>query len=589
MSITTEITLQDGTKYHSIVAFCAAYDLNYQLTVGRLSKGWSPEKCINPKSDARYKKHKTDYSKTPRYSDKALEKKRIGNYARWIKRATKKHGDKFCYKNTPSDFRTAKEPDVEITCLDHSHSFHICPDKHATGENGGCEYCRKEQVARDSITRQAPKFSAWFKANLAHRLEVRSQFKGWGESVDLYCLEHKTTSTTTTPSSLKDNKAWGCKSCEKESIQKAVRLDLKIVKDKIRARGKLPENITIVDVIFDKISEESRIVYSCSIDDHGIRPAISLSHLKKSRLVCDLCTGAGGGTAHARYLRFIESGEYGDSAIIGVMQVDVEGNAGLKVGVTTRTLEDRYGYALKTIFFKLESKERHTYFIENRVKRKFAKFTDNTILGKGLRGELKNGKRWGGDTEIFQKDKQQEIIDFIIKLAGDIKLNRVSELEFREEANHFISIDFEPHDVSREKDIRNEPVAIVGIDPKTNEIKYRLNSISDAISLGFKNISTILNIKTSRQISNGIRWFKASEFDPENIPKYQTNRSGKRGIGIGKAVRCIETGGVFRTTELAEEAMRSPEHLVQASKITSVCRGHRAKAGGYSWEYANEE
>jgi hypothetical protein len=368
-----------------------------------------------------------------------------------------------------------------------------------------------------------------------------------------------------------------------------VRLDLSSVQTKINQTRDLPENITLVDVIFDEISEASRIVYSCSIDDHGIRPAVSLSHLKKSRLICDLCTAAGGGTAHARYLRFIENNEDGDSAVLGVMQVEVEGNIGLKVGVTTRTLEDRYRYALKMIFLKLESKERHIYFIENRVKRKFAAFTDNTILGKGLRGELKNGNRWSGDTEIFQKDKQQEIIDFIINLADDIKSNRVSELEFREEADHFISIDFDPHDVSREKDIRNEPVAIVGIDPKTNEIKYQLDSISAAINLGFKNISTILSGQTNRQISNGIRWFKASEFDPENIPKYQTNRSGKRGIGIGKAVRCIETGGVFRTTELAEEAMRSPEHLVSASKITSVCRGHRAKAGGYSWEYANEE
>ena len=56
-----------------------------------------------------------------------------------------------------------------------------------------------------------------------------------------------------------------------------------------------------------------------------------------------------------------------------------------------------------------------------------------------------------------------------------------------------------------------------------------------------------------------------------------------------KPVRCIETGEVFRTAGLAEKAMRSPEHLVSAPKITSVCRGHREKAGGYSWEYANEE
>ena len=584
MSKTTKVTLKDGAEYSSIKEFCRVFNLNYGSTVSAINKrGWSPEKCINPKSDPTYRKHKADYSKTSRYSDKALEKNRIGNYARWIKRATKKHGNKFCYKNSQSDFNTAKNPDVQIVCLVHSHPFYIYPDKHVTLKNGGCEYCRKEQVTGDSLKREAPKFLAWFNENLSERLELRSAFQGWHQPLDLFCKTHKTVHKTTNPNNLKYSGAWGCDKCSTTVLKEKVRLDLSSVQRKINQTRDLPENITLVDIIFDEISEASRIVYSCSIDEHGIRPAISLSHLKRSKLICDLCTAAGGGTAHARYLRFIENNEDGDSAVIGVMQVDIEGNIGLKVGVTTRTLEDRYGYALKTIFLKLESKERHVYFIENRVKRKFAKFKDNTILGKGLRGELNNGNRWGGDTEIFQTDKQQEIIDFIINLADDIKFNRVSELEFREEADHFISINFDPHDVSREKDIRNEPVAIVGIDPRTNEIKYQLDSISAAIELGFKNISTILSGQTNRQISNGIRWFRASEFDPEDIPCMRGKMIHR------KPVRCIETGKVFRTAGLAEKAMRSPEHLVRASKITSVCRGNSRKAGGYSWEYANEK
>jgi hypothetical protein len=584
MSRTIEVRLKDGTKkFPSRVAFCAEYDLPYELTQGRLNNDWTPEECIDPTLKTDSGKHKTDYTKTSRYSPKATEERRVRNHAKWIKRATKKHGDKFCYQNTLTDFKTAKKPDVKIICLEHSVTFYIVPDKHITLENGGCEHCWKEQVTKDSIERQVPKFLEWFNANLAGRFETRSDFKGWGEPILLYCKAHKTVNEKTTPTALKNNGAWGCRSCEKESTQRSVRLNIEKVKNKVSQTRTLPTNITLMDVIFDKTIEESRIIYSCALDEHGLRPAVSLSHLKKSPLICDLCMTAGGGTAHARYLRFIENGEDGDSAVIGVMQVDVEGAVGLKVGVTTRTLEERYGYALKVIFFKLESKERHVYFIENRVKRKFAHFTDNTILGRGLRGELKGGKRWGGDTEVFQKDNQQEIIDYIAKLADDIKSNQISELEYKEEADNFISIDFEPRDVSREKDMSNQPIAVVGIDTQTNEIKYQLDSISDAEALGFKNISTLISEKDERRSSKGIRWFKKSDFDPDNIPPMREKMIHR------KPVRCIETGEVFRTAGLAEKAMRSPEHLVSAPKITSVCRGHREKAGGYSWEYANEE
>ena len=581
MSITTEVATKDGTKYPSIVAFCREYHLDYQLTVGRLNNGWSPEDCIDPTSKPDYRKHKTDYSKTSRFSPEATEKMRIGNHVRWIKRATKKHGDKFCYKNTLTDFKTAKKPDVKITCLEHSDTFYIYPDKHVILRNGGCEHCWKEQVTRDNIKRETPKFLAWFNENVSEKLELQSKFQGWHEPIDLYCKIHKKIHKTTNPNNLKYGGALGCNKCSTIVLKEKIRLDLSSVHKKINQTRALPENITLTDVVFDEISEASRIVYSCSIDDHGLRPAVSLSHFKKSRLICDLCATAGGGTAHARYLRFIESGEDGDFAVIGVMQVEVEGTTGLKVGVTTRTLEERYGYALKIIFLKLESKERHVYFVENRVKRRFAKFRDTTILGKGLRGELKGSKRWGGDTEIFQKEKQQEIIDFVVKLADDIKLNKISELEYKEEADHFISIDFEPRDVSRIKDIRNEPIAIVGIDLKTNEIKYQLDNISEATSLGFHNVSSIINNKNGRQISKGIRWLRADEFNPLEIPPLREK------IIHQKPVRCIETGEVFRTTELAEKAMRSPEHLIQASQITSVCRGRRGKAGGYSWEYVD--
>ena len=585
MSITKKVKLQNGAVYPSVKKFCSTFYLDYQLTVGRLNNGWSPEKCIDPKSFPDYRKHTKDYSKTSRYSTEALEKKRIGYHARWIMRATKKHGEKFCYKNTLSDFKTAKKSKVKIKCLEHSHPFHIIPDKHALLKNGGCELCWKEQVTGDSLKRAEPKFLAWFNKSLAERLELRSKFRGWRAPIDLYCKTHKTTHKTTNPNNLKYGGALGCDTCSNEALKKAIRLDLKSVLEKVKEVRELPKNITLLDIIFDEEADGSRISYSCALDNHGIRPQrVDLSHLKKSPLICDLCTSSGGGTAETRYRRLIENNEKGKPAIIGVMEIEAHGTTGMKLGVTTRTLQKRYGYSLKTIFFSLTAQEIDIYFIENRVKRRFAKFRDNIILGKGLRAQLIGGKRWGGDTEIFQKNKQQEIIDYIIDLSKDIESAKVDDAEFGEELDHWLSIDFEARDVSREKDISNKPVPVVGIDPKTNEILFKLDAASEAENLGFWNVRSIIHDTEGRQMSGGLRWFKASEFDSGNIPPLPDRK-----IHNQKLVRCIETGEVFKTTAEAEKKMRSPEHKVSASQITSVCRGHRAKAGGYSWEYANEE
>ena len=581
MSITRKILLKDGTEYPSITAFCQEYDLGYQITVGRLNNDWSPEECIDPTLKTDFGKHKTDYTKNSRYSPKATEERRVRNHARWIKRASKKHGDHFCYNNTLSDFKNAKEGKVKIKCLHHSLDFHEIPDKHITLRNGGCESCWKEQVTRDNIKRETPKFLEWFNENLSERLELRSEFQGWNQPLDLFCKIHNTVHKTTIPSRLKYGGASGCDACSLIVLTQKIRLDLNTARKRISEMRDLPQNITLVDVVFDESAEASRIGYSCSLDRHGFRPRVDLNHFKRSRLICDLCTSKHGGRVQSRYLDLIESGEEGLPAVIGVIQVEVEGTVGLKVGVTTRTLKDRYRSDLQVIFFELRGKERLIYFLENRVTRNFADFKDTTVQARGLRGELKNGKRWGGDTEIFQQGKKQEIIDYIVRLLNEIKSDTIGEREFKEEVGHFISIDFEARDVSREKDMSNQPIAVVGIDAQTNEIKYQLDSISDALALGFNNISTLINEKNERRFSKGIRWFKKSDFDPDNIPPM-----GEKMI-YRKPVRCIETGEVFRTTVLAEKAMRSPEHLVSASKITSVCRGHREKAGGYSWEYVN--
>ena len=73
-----------------------------------------------------------------------------------------------------------------------------------------------------------------------------------------------------------------------------------------------------------------------------------------------------------------------------------------------------------------------------------------------------------------------------------------------------------------------------------------------------------------------MRWFKAKDFDPNNIPPLE--------IPNAKPVYCVERKQHFRSTIEAEEKMRELGFLVSGSHISSVINGNRKKAGGFTWE-----
>ena len=120
----------------------------------------------------------------------------------------------------------------------------------------------------------------------------------------------------------------------------------------------------------------------------------------------------------------------------------------------------------------------------------------------------------------------------------------------------------------------------MGIDAKSNRVLYRLDCISEATRLGFRNVSMIINNQGGRQISKDVRWFKESEFDADNIPALRDKKTA------AKAVRCIETGEIFLSAVDASKEMRTRGFMVSGSKISSVCKGNRPKTGGFTWEYA---
>lgn len=56
-------------------------------------------------------------------------------------------------------------------------------------------------------------------------------------------------------------------------------------------------------------------------------------------------------------------------------------------------------------------------------------------------------------------------------------------------------------------------------------------------------------------------------------------------IGPTKAVRCLETGEVFKSATAAAKSLQQRGIRVNASHISGVCRASRAKAGGFTWVY----
>ena len=120
----------------------------------------------------------------------------------------------------------------------------------------------------------------------------------------------------------------------------------------------------------------------------------------------------------------------------------------------------------------------------------------------------------------------------------------------------------------------------MGVDPDSLEIVVEFDSISDTTRAGYKNVSQIISGKSDRQIANGLRWFKKDSFNPSQIDPLRISLRGSP-----KAVICVETGEVFESISNAEVTLRDRGIKVSGSHITSVCKGRRKIAGGYSWQY----
>ena len=500
-------------------------------------------------------------------SPEGQEKIRLSGYQRFLVSAKARHSDRFDYSNALVNFRTQKSPEVEIVCRKHIGSFLVTPFNHLRSASGGCSRCDEEQMKDFFLKREEEKFREFFDATLSERLEIRSKFLGMTENLDIFCKTHNSVSRHK-PTFLMNNGAYGCNRCARESTGLKSRLNESEVAHKLLSI--LPDHIKVVSVGFNSDEGMTKVIATC--ETHG-RFETTVGYLNKSEHKCPKCGLEHIGYAGHRLQRLIEDGKRGRPTQIAVMEIEVFGISSMKVGVTVRTLEERYKWHLKRVFCSVRIDEIDAYILENQIRRQFGQFQDLRILKAGMR----SGMRWSGDTECYRFEVREEICDFISSFLqkGIAHLNYENELKLYEMPT------FTERGVNREKSETNKPIAVVGVDPITNEVVQRFVSTSEAARAGFKNVSMVLSPKYDRQVSGGLRWFTEESFDPSKIAPLAGS-----GRGNPRRVVCVETGEEFESITAAEKLLQNRGIRISGSHISSVCKGKREIAGGYHWRYA---
>lgn len=501
-------------------------------------------------------------------SAEAKERTRIAGFNLWVSKSKRLFGDRFDYLSSSTEFVTQKTSPVVIRCIEHDETFAVLPFNHLRFKSGGCCKCDEQQASSYFLERERKKFHEFFEFKLADRLTMESEFRGMTQEMMFFCKLHKKSSAHK-PTLLMNNSGYGCIECAKDSTRTSSRLRIENVVAEFE--GELPENVKILGLVFDETSRLSKVRICCEI--HGEQVATK-GYLKRSQFKCPKCGDESIGYAGHRLKALIDANKKGRPTYIGAMEVEVFGIKSLKVGVTTRTLEERYKWNLKKIHFSARIDEIDAYILENRIHRAFMKNHDLRILMAGMR----SGERWSGDTECYWHDKLDDIIKFIKDYISNTRtVAYENELQLYETPNFFT------RDVSREKDETNKPIAVVGVHPDTLEVIVEFDSISDAYKAGYQNVSTIIANASDRQISHGLRWFKKSSFDPKDVsPLKASNR------GNPKTIVCLDTGEEFESISIAEQTLRSRGIKISGSHISSVCKGKRKIAGGLRWAYTDE-
>lgn len=409
-------------------------------------------------------------------------------YKSWLARAQSKHGARFRYAKSQPFFQNQKSK-ITISCEYHG-DFVSTGDKHVANDHGGCPKCGGDAKGNAKSKSYFAAYQKWLTTHLPDNLEIVSEFSGPSEPLMVRCKTHGTTKKTTALY-IKNNKTNGCDACAREKVTSARQLTTEAIKEELMAD--LPTLITIIGV--ERGPQGTRVLASCS--QHGDFLTTKGS-LAKAKYACPECKRENSGYTSHRLARLIEAGSDGAPCQIGIMEVEVFGLKAIKVGVTIRTLEDRYKWYLKRIHWSATLPERLAYVLESRVHRYFAKVRDDQIRLAGMRG----GKRWAGDTEIYLSEKLSEILNFVRAQTEQIPSEHI---DYEAELSTLLTEKIFPS-VAREKSTANRPKEIVGLDPRTKEVVITFPSISAAARAGYRNVSLVLNPASSRITAGGLEW-----------------------------------------------------------------------------------
>ena len=357
------------------------------------------------------------YKLGQRYSVEVINKKRQTNLFNYLSKLSDEKKNNYDLSNLNLDYETQKKPKVRIKCLKHNNHFHVSPHDFLRYDGGGCKQCENEIRSLTKFKNEREKFLAWFYKNHS-KLEMISEFRGMTKLTKIKCSKHKKTSEII-PSVFMHQNTHGCLDCAYEKVRDSRLLSKQQIIEKIRSKKK--NNIQLVDVIYNAKTKTTNVIFKCSI--HGTQEPVDLRYVRNSSYLCVKCGKSESGYASEKLKELISKKEKGKIASIALIKIIFNDIEALKIGVTTRTLKERYGKYLKEIYFHKKLYEVYAYKIEKDLLEHFRNNIDTRIFLSGLR----NKKRFKGDTEILCWSQFDKLKSYLYEQIKNLDIEEINE------------------------------------------------------------------------------------------------------------------------------------------------------------------
>lgn len=476
------------------------------------------------------------------------------NKVRFINDAKHRFGNKYDYSHVI--YQRQKLP-VQIICPIHG-SFYQTPDMHLRATHG-CPQCSREAQAKKRKLAGYERFISKFNKKHSAKIELLSSYLGIKEIIKCRCRVHNL-SFETYPHSL-NLYEYVCPLCAKEKVARSK----SIGEEEFYARIKKQFGSSLD--FSETVYSGPNIKVSVKCPEHGLFSVLPKTLLSRTH-GCLTCSSRKKGYASWRLQHLENLPSKSGTSHIGVMRVNVHGISSYKLGTSKRKLQHRYKEYLQEIFFDAILDEIDALRLELMLHSKYSDMRDERIFKAGMR----TGKRWSGDSELYFKKAVPLIIE-------DLK-RYVTELEHKnpnywDDKPLVMPPELKIQSVRREKGVWNIPRPVICL----NNMKTYVSAAAAAKELEISqgNISTVCLGK--RGNAGGFKFAYVDDYENNKVPKF-INRQKGGDNPRARTVLCIETGEVFPTSIAAGQSKNvSPSH------ITSVCRGNRKSAGGFSWSY----